>query len=79
MSGLACRPPLEIPQQVSLPHPDRVAHAHMREAAGLAQPVHGGRAQPQARSDFTDRQVSPDVTRPTTTGYRIFLYHYCTK
>ncbi len=46
-SACACRPVFEIPPQVSLAHPDRVAHADVRQLAGLAQAVDRDRAHPQ--------------------------------
>src|SRR5208283_3944703 len=42
-SARACRPAFEIAPQVGFSHADRVAHAHMAEPAGLAQPIDGGR------------------------------------
>jgi hypothetical protein len=65
--------------EVGVGHSDRVAHADVLKTAGLTQPIDGIRGQPQSSSNFANGQVGASAHRPTTTGYRIFLYHYCTK
>jgi hypothetical protein len=76
--GLA---PCLVPEkraQVAFVDPDRVAHADVRQLAGLAQAIDRGDAHPQSVRNFASAEVRADHrgrARPRPLG----LHHQCTK